>query len=251
MENSNDSRTSESAETRRAELRGLSGPTSDGPRPASVTAIGWTMTAAGLVVAGVSLVVLVLSIRGLFTQRPLAGEDMFASAIGVTFALFVARVWHGFRTLPDWRVALDVPFRAKLFAAGGSALSASLAALWLALLVFAVCAKTRFLDLTGHLGSEDISKVHVLLVSGGAFLLFVLLWYVFESAMELREWSRPALSGILLAIILLACGGVAAGSGAVVAVCVCFGLLAFAGLILESVALRGEGVVRHFRANEP
>ena len=250
MEKSNDIRQAGAPEARRAELRGLSRPSFDGPRPASVTSIGWTMTAVGLLVAGVSLVVLGFSIRGLVAQTPLAGEDLFASAVGLAFGLFFACVWHGFRGLADWRVALDVPFRAKLFAASGSALSASLAAFWLALLIFAVCARTRFLDLMRYLGAEDISKVHVLLVSAGAFFLFLLLWYVFESAMELREWSRPALGVILLAIVLLACGGVAAGGGAVVALCTCFGLLALAGLIMEYVALCGEGAGRHFRADE-
>ncbi len=250
MENSNGSRQADAAEARRAELRILSGPSFDGPRPGSITAAGWTMTAVGLLAAGVSLVILGLSIRGLFVQQELAGEDVFASAVGLAFALFFARVWHGFRTLPDWRVALDVPFRAKLFAAAGSSLSASLAAFWLALLVFAVCAKTRFLELMEYLRAEEISKVHVLLVSAGAFFLFLLLWYVFESAMELREWARPALGAILLAIVLLACGGVAAGAGAVVVLGICFGLPALAGLILECVALCGEEVVRHFRADE-
>ena len=238
------------AEARRAKLRELSGPSFDGPRPGSVTTIGWAMTAIGLLGAAVALVVLGLSIRGLLNQQKLAGEDMFASAVGLALALFVARVWHGFRTLADWRVALDVPLRAKLFAAAGSSLSASLAAFWLASLAFVVCSKTRFLKLMEELGAENISKVHVLLVSAGAFFLFLLLWYVFESAMELREWSRPALSGILLAIVLLACGGIACGGGAVVALCICFGLLAFAGLILEWILLSDEGVVRHFRANE-
>ncbi len=215
-----------------------------------MTAIGWIMTGAGLLGAAVSLVVLGLSIRGLFVQQELAGEDMFASAVGLALALFVARVWHGFRTLADWQVALDVPFRAKLFAAAGSSLSASLAAFWLGALVFAVCSKTRFLNLMKDMGAENVGKVHVLLVSAGAFFLFLLLWYVFESAMELLEWSRPVLSGTLLAIGLLASGGVACGSGAVVALCASFGLLALAGLVLEFVALSGESVVVHFKAHE-
>ena len=51
MESSNESRQTEAAEARRAELRGLSGPSFGGPRPGSVTAIGWTMTAGGLLAA--------------------------------------------------------------------------------------------------------------------------------------------------------------------------------------------------------
>jgi len=256
MANDNGRRPAEPDEARRAELRALCRPRLDGPRPRSVNVLGWIMVGVALHAAGILLAILGLSIRDLFAQKPFAGEDLFAAAVGLTFTLFFARVWHGFRTLPDWCVALDVPFRVKLFAAAGSALSASLAALWLAVLIFAVCAKTRFLDLMERLGAADVSKVYVLLASAGAFFLFVLLWYVFQAVMELREWSRPALGFLFLAIGLLAGVGAAfaggtAGGAATTALCAGFAVLAALGLLFELLSLGGASVARHFRADEP
>jgi len=249
----------DSAEARRAELRALCRPAFDGPRPAGVGIFGWIMTGIGLAAALGFLIFLALSIRGLAVQHLLAGERLFAASVGLVFALFFTRVWHGFRTLPDWRVAPAVPLRVKFFAAAGSAFSASLAAGCLALMVFAVCAKTTFLRLMERLGAAGVGKVQVLFSSMAALLLFILCWYVFQAMTELREWSRPALCIVFVGVAALACGGIAAdafglsvvlGNRGVTAVCVCLGALSLAGVILEWITVSGGEAARHFSADE-
>jgi len=225
----------------------------NGPRPTVISVAGWTIVGAAVLVALVLLAVLVFAMNDLVAGRPLAGERLFAAAVGLALALFVARVWHGFRTLPDWRVALEVPLRVKLFAAGGSALAASLAATTLALMMFAVCSKTLFLELTETLWATDIGKGELLLgltVTAGYFLV---LWYVCQAVMELREWARPTLATIFIATILLACavGGVGAGGTAVApALAIGLGGLSLLGLVLQLIALGGDASYRHFRAYE-
>jgi len=249
----------DSAEPRRAKLRALCRPAFDVARPAAVNIFGWIMTGIGLAAALRFLILFGFAVHGLSAQRPLAGERLFAASVGLVFALFFARVWHGFRTLSDWRVAPGVPMRVKFFAAAGSAFSASLAAGCLALMVFAVCAKTTFLRLMEGLGAAGVGKVQVLFSSMAALFLFILLWYIFQAMAELREWSRPALAIVFVGVAALACGGIAAdacglsaalGNRGVRAVCISLGALSLAGAILEWITVSGARAARHFRADE-
>ncbi len=242
---------------RRMALRALCQPRYDGPQPKGVNRFGWAMTGIGAGASAVLLVLVVLSFRGLLLNRPLAGENLFASAVGLAYALFFARVWHGFRTRPDWRVALDVPLRVKVFAAAGAALSASLAGGAGALLLFAICAKTTFLRLMGRLGAAEVGKVEVILASLVAGLVCLPLWYVFEAMTELREWSRSALMVLLAAAAVwwaaLGVSGAVWRSVAPVGFAVlCGGMFTISvGWLWWLVAATGgEDCLRHFRANE-
>jgi len=247
------------AEARRAELAALCRPAFDAPRPPPITALGRIVTAVGLLAALVFLVLLFVSLYQLFRQRPLAGENLFGAGVGLAYALFFARVWHGFLELPDWRVALDVPFRAKAFAALGSAVAASLAAGALALGIFAVCAKTTFLGLMDAIGAAEVGKVQFIASAAAAFFFFLMLWYVFQAVMELREWARTALGMIFAASIAAAVAGVlldvfalsdVIGNRGVTAWCCFIGGVSLVGLFAQVAVLRGEDVVRHFRADE-
>jgi len=246
-------------EARRAELREWCKPSFDGPQPAGINVFGWIMTGVGLLAALGFVGLLCYSVVNLLRHRALAGEHLFAAGIGLLFALFFARVWHGFRTLPDWRVALDVPRSAKLFSAGGSALSACGAAGALATLIFAVCAKATFLRFMENIGSANVGKVQVIFTSGVLFFHFLLLWYLFQGMMELREWVRTALAMVLLGTTALAVAGVIADTWVlsdvlenrgITVVCSVAGLLAALGVLLQ-LAMVGEDAAPHFRANEP
>ena len=247
-----------SSDTARAKLRESCRPAFEGPPPAGVRAFGWGMTLLGVLAALAAAVLLALSARDLFAHRPLAGEHLFAAGLGLGYALFFARVWHGFRTLPDWRVALEVPARAKLFGAAGSALSASLAGAALALLLFTVCAKRTSTGLLDRLGADDLGKVQLLLSLLCVFFYFVLLWRLFEGAMELRESARTAMGLLLASVAALALAAELARltgllpvtwNAGVTALLYVVGVPAVIGA-LARLALTGGDTRPHFRANE-
>ena len=211
---------------------------------------------AGLSVAAAAL--RALSARDLFAHQPLAGEHLFAAGVGLGYALVFTRVWPGFRTLPDWRVALEVPTRAKLFAAAGSALSASLAGAALALLLFTICAKRTSPGLLERLGADDLGKVQLLVSLLCVFFYFVLLWRLFDGVMELRESARTAMGLLLSWVAVLALAaelGRLTGllpvtwNAGVTALLYVVGVPAVIGAP-ACIALTGTDARRHFRANE-
>jgi len=231
----------------------------DGPQPAGINVFGWVMTGIGLLAALGFLGLLGYSLANLLRHRALAGESLFAAGVGLFFALFFARVWHGFRTLPDWRVALEVPRSVKIFSAAGSALAASAAAGALATLTFAICAKTTFLRFMESIDSANVGKVQVIFTSAVLFFYFLLLWYLLQGMTELREWARTALAMVLLATVVLATAGVIADAWVlsdifenrgITAVCSVVGLIAVLGVLLQLMMV-GDNAASHFRENEP
>jgi hypothetical protein len=247
------------AEERRAELRDLCRPTFDAPRPDGVRVFGALTTGLGAILALDFLVFFAVSAYQLMHQAPLAGEKLLAAAVGLTFALFTARVWYGFLRLDDWRVGLDVPHRVKAYAAAGSAFAASLAAASVALLTFAVCSKMRFLRMMEAVGAADVGKVQVLFSLLACFGYFLLLWLIFQGVMELRRTARVALGMVLTGAVVVAVGGVVAdglalsdalGNRGVTAVCAFVGALSLVALVLELMLLTGPDVARHFLAFE-
>jgi hypothetical protein len=249
----------ETADARRAALRLLCQPKFERAQPRGVNLFGWLMVALGLAAAGFGLALLAWSVSGLLRNRPLAGEHLFAGGVGVLYFLFFARLWHGFRTLPDWRTALDVPHRVKVFAALGSAISASLAAGAAALAVFAICAKQTFLNCMDFVGAGDVGKIQVILATVGAAFLFLVGWYLFQALAELREWARAALATVLAATVALAIACVVAdGAGwladgvrtVTLAVSALLGGLAAVGLVLQACLATGRDVAKCFHAYE-
>lgn len=242
----------------RARLREFCLPSFDGPRPRVINIFGWIITGIGALCVATCLVFLIVSIAGLLRQRGLAGERLFASSVGLAYAVFFTRVWNCFRVLPDWRVALDVPLRLKVFGAAGAAVSAALSGGALALLVFAVCAKTTFLRLMDGLGMTDVSKVQVIFICIVTFSFFLLLWVLFQGVMELRAWARTALGmvfgcGAAVSGVVLFVGrhGLAVFSnGGLSAACWFVGTICVLGLVLMSVAAGAPDVARHFCADE-
>lgn len=246
-------------EAKRAELQRACRPSYDGPQPLGVDILGWAMTGLSLLGAAVSLVFLALAVVGLFRHAPLAGERLFGWGVGLAYFVFVARVWYGFRALPDWRVALDVPLGTKAYAAAGSAAAASLAAGAVALVTFSICAKTTFLGLMDAVGAGGVGKVQVIFSALGLFFYFALLWHLFGSLLELRESARTVLWLVLGVSVVVALGGIVAdqlalgaalGNHGVTAVCVFAGCLALAAFVLE-LAFAGERVAEKFREHEP
>jgi len=220
---------------------------------------GWVLTAVGAAGGLAALGLLGVSVYRLFQYRPLAGEDVFAGGVGLAYAVFFAAVWNAFRRLPDWRVALEIPLEVKAFSAGGAAVSASLAGAGVALLLFAVCSKTRFLRLLEALRAAEIGKLQTIVGLGGVVLFSLLLWYLFQAMMELREWARAALGAVLLVFLGLGLAGVVAdlfvvsgrlghhglaGLGAFV------GMVSLTALVLEVALTRGEAAGVHFRSHE-
>jgi len=230
----------------------------DAPTPKGISCFGWLMTAAGALGFLVCLAWFALSSAQLFHQNDRAGEQVLAAGVGLGFTLFFTWVWNGFRTLPDWRVALDVPLRTKIFAAAGAAGSATLAAGAVGWLLFSICARRLFLEWMERLGAAGVGKVQVLLSALGMALFFLLLWYVFQGLMELREWARAALAVILLGTVVLAAAAIVAdqvalavllGNAGLTAVFSFLGGLAVLGLILEWATTTGRASA-HFLADE-
>ncbi|MFO7898912.1 MAG: hypothetical protein R6V58_07615 [Planctomycetota bacterium] len=217
---------------------------------------GWILTGIGLVGAVGSAVAFVIAFVGLLNGRAAAGEGLVAAGVGIVVGLFWARVWHGFRTLPDWQVMPELPLRTKAFAAGGNAASACLAASAGGLVVFAVCSRVLFAGLVDRVGLAGTGKPAFVLTALGTGLYFVLLWYLFEGLMELREPARLALLAVLGVTVGAA---VAAGAFCVAGVfgpviawpAGGLGVAAAAGLVLGWRCAGPDVTERFFRTNEP
>jgi len=237
----------DAVEAQRARLRELCRPVYDQPRPAAINVFGWIMTGLGALASLVFLVLLCVSVVELLNRRLLAGEGLLAAGVGLVYALFWTRVWHGFRTLPDWRVAPDVPMRLKVFAATGSALCASFAGQALARLILAICARTLFVRWMAVLGAGGLSRVEFIVGSGASCLFFLLLWYLFQAMAELRAWARIALYLVLGMALGASASLMAAGA------LVDLGAVGLALLLMvwHVLVTRGEDVVRSLRADEP
>ncbi|MFW6107713.1 MAG: hypothetical protein ACOC70_00805 [bacterium] len=244
------------AEERRAALREACRPRFEYPRPRAVHTAGWVLTGIGLAGAVGSVVAFVIAFVALRSNQPAAGEGLVAAGVGLAVGLFWARVWHGFRTLPDWQVMPELPTRTKAFAAGGSAASACLAACAGGLVVFAVCSRVLFGGLVDALGLTGVGKPAFVLAGLGTGLYFVLLWYLFEGLMELRE---PARLGLLAVLGVTVGAAVAAGAFCVAGVfgpgiawlAGGLGVAAAAGLVLGWRCAGADVTERFFRVNEP
>lgn len=246
-------------QAKRQALRQLSLSPVEGPAPAGVSVFAWAMTALGLAAAAASLAFFIFSLAQLSRQAPLAGEDVFSGGVALCLAAFVTWVWNGFRTLPDWRVGLDVPLRVKVFGAAGSAFSASFAAGSAALFVFAICSKDTFSRLMERFGAAGIGKVQVLASAAALLFLFLLLWYLFQGVMELRNRMRVSLAAVLGAAAVLSAAGLlidafllapVLGNRGVTALSSCVGALAVIALILLRLMAGGEAASRCFRTCE-
>jgi len=247
------------AADRREALRLICRPRYACERPTGVNLFGWAMTVAGLLALGLGLALLAWAVAGLLRQRPMAGEHLLAGGIVVLYAGFFAKLWSAFRTRPDWRVAPEVPCRVKLFAALGSAVSASLAAAMLAVALFSVCARQMFDRGIEAVAGMDVGKVPVLLTALGLTFLFMVWWFLFQALGELRAWSRSALAAVLAASVALAVGFFVAdrsgwladdGNAVVLSVVLPVGLLAVVGLMLQASMATGRSVASHFHQDE-
>ena len=247
------------ADARRTELRRLCRPTPDGPQPLGVDVLGWLMTGLGLLATGACLVYLVLALYQVRMGRPMAGEHLLGSALGLVYSLFFACVWHGFRTLPDWRVGLHIPLRTKFYAAAGSASCASLAAGSVVLLLYAICAKQTFLRFLERIGAAEVSKAQFIFSSLVASFFFLLLWYLFQGLMELRDPMRTALSIVFDGVIVLAVAGVLVdyyvlagllGNRGITVMCGALGGLSVVWFVWGWMAAGGRRALECFRADE-